>query len=84
MATKDVISKWFDEGKSKGAQYMLIACDTFDWEDYPVFTMSKESMKEEYKRLNGPNMQKVMEIYDLQGDKSEQLAEYRVFRGLWD
>jgi hypothetical protein len=30
-----------------------------------------------YRQYNGPNMQKVMEVYDLAMNKSEQLAERR-------
>ena len=28
---------WIREGLEKGANYLLIVCDTFSYEDYPVF-----------------------------------------------
>jgi hypothetical protein len=59
---------------------MLIVCDTFDWEDYPVYVEPTQDVKEVYERRHGRNMQKVMEVYKLSADMDEQLAEDRCFR----
>lgn len=34
MTKKQEISKWFDEGVQMEASFILVVCDTFDWEDY--------------------------------------------------
>lgn len=76
--TKQDISNWFDRGLDLGADFMIIVCDTFDYEDYPVFCTS-DVFKETHDKHNGQDMQKIMEVYDLSMDKDEQLSQERVF-----
>ena len=78
MATiQEDIRAWIDEAKSKGATHLIVACDTFDHEDYPIPCMSAQECRDKFKSHNGPNMQKVMEVYDLSLDIEEQLNERR-------
>jgi len=79
MTTKQEISRWFDEGVDEGADYMFVVCDTFDYEDYPIYCSTKEFDKQ-HKQHNNNNMQRIMEIYDLKADKEEQMKERRTFR----
>ena len=67
------ISEWFDKGKEQGHSHMLIVCDTFDYEDYPVYVGIDENVEKIYNQYNGPNMQRVMEVYKLSDDKEVQL-----------
>ena len=79
MTTKEEISEWFDNGVKQGFEFMLVACDTFDWSDYPVYcTLSKYN--ETYSQIISGGMQKLMEVYDLKENKKEQLDEYRCWR----
>lgn len=78
-ASKKDIRRWFIEGKKQGAPHMIVVCDTFDYNDYPVYVESGEDVREEYKKFNGPNMQQVMEVYSLNQDMTSQLNEYRAF-----
>lgn len=59
-------------------RYMLVVCDTFDYDDYPVFTDSDAECLARYR--NPGNMQRVMEVYDLHASKAEQMNERRVMR----
>lgn len=73
MTTRAQISNWFDRGVESGYSHMVIVCDTFDYEDFPVFTNHPEEEGKGY-------MQRVMEVYRLSDDKEEQLSEDRCFR----
>lgn len=76
MATsKSEISLWFDIGEKLRHTHMIVVCDTFDWEDYPVYVTGDEKCLKSYADHNGPNMQKVMEVYDLRLDKNKQLDQ---------
>lgn len=75
--TKKDIKEWFLEGVKQGATHMIIVCDTYDWEDYPVYVKSGEDVQKKYKQYNGKEMQKVMEVYNLTQDMQKQLNEYR-------
>jgi hypothetical protein len=78
-ATKGELSKWFDQGVAEKATHMVVVCDTFDWDDYPVFVKPTEDVREVAAKYNGQNMQKVMEVYSLRQDKAAQMAEHRAF-----
>ncbi len=73
------ISKWFDNGVAKGATHMIIVCDTWDYEDYPVYVQKDENAFKIEKKYNSSNMQKVMEVYSLSLSKEEQMNERRSF-----
>lgn len=77
-ATREDISGWFDDGLKQGARHMIVVCDTFDHDDYPVFTLSDEECVSKYKAPG--DMQRVMEVYDLRADKGEQMNERRAMR----
>lgn len=77
--TKEEIRNWIKYGQEQGATHMIVACDTYDWEDYPVYVMPTDDVRKKYADYNGPNMQKVMEVYNLQKDIEKQLGQYRAF-----
>lgn len=80
MTTKEEIRDWLKTGIQKNATHVIIMCDTFDHEDYPVYISKDQDIKQEYeKRANGTNMQRVMEVYNLSMDIEEQLKEHRAF-----
>ncbi|QKF93869.1 hypothetical protein QKU48_gp0411 [Fadolivirus algeromassiliense] len=40
------IAEWINKGKNIGAAYLIIACDTFDYMDYPVYVMPNENLND--------------------------------------
>lgn len=80
MTTREDIARWFKAGVEKGATHMIVVCDTFDWEDYPVYVTPGEDVhKAAQKYSNESRMSRVMEVYALHMDMDEQLAERRAF-----
>jgi hypothetical protein len=43
------IKEWFDRAKAEGARYMIVVCDTFSHDDYPVFCKDADDAKAQYK-----------------------------------
>ncbi len=80
-AKKDEIRAWLEEGKKNGAAFVLVACDTFDWEDYPVPCKNVVELKAKAEEIHNKNMQKVMECYDLSLELEPQLLEFRAWHG---
>jgi hypothetical protein len=78
-ANKDIIKQWFKEGKKEGATHMIVVCDTFDYDDYPVYVQKDEDARTKASEYSGKNMQRVMEVYNLSKNMEKQLAEYRAF-----
>lgn len=88
--TEEDIKGWFMEGKEKGATHIIVVCDTFSYEDYPIFVMPDEDVRKksfEYGRDNGnglpslenDKMSKVMEVYSLSLPMEDQLKEFRAW-----
>jgi hypothetical protein len=44
---------------------MIVVCDTFDHDDYPVYTNAGDEFWKKHDAVNGQNMQRIMEVYDL-------------------
>jgi hypothetical protein len=64
--TYQEIEKWKKEGIQMGATHIISVCDTFDWDDYPVYVMPNENLEEKKKQFSsGNNMQKINEIITL-------------------
>lgn len=74
-ATRSDIERWFDSGVEQRYEFMIVACDTYDYENYPKYATA-ETFEEVYREATR-NMQCVDEVYDLKKDKGEQLSAYR-------
>jgi hypothetical protein len=76
--TRRTIREWFASGKANQHDRMLIICDTFDHEDYPVYCLDSD-FPMCFRKHNGVNMQRIMEVYDLHADREEQINQPRVW-----
>jgi hypothetical protein len=80
MATYVEIKAWFHEGAQKTENtHMIIVCDTFDYEDYPVYITETKDIHEQEAVWNAKSMQRVIEVYNLKKDMDEQLSRGRCF-----
>lgn len=79
MLTRNEIRNWLDRGLRTGATHMLVVCDTFSYEDFPVFVKVGENSRDVVVKYDGVNMQTVQEVYDLSKDIDEQLEAHRVW-----
>lgn len=60
-ASQEQIKTWFEKAEAEKATHMLVICDTFDHDDYPVNFHSEAAAR---RRYDDPgDMQRVMEVY---------------------
>lgn len=79
-ATREDITRWFNDGKVRGYTHMIVVCDTFDYEDAPVYVLSDaEGARIAEKEEAAKPMQKVMEVYKLSAPLGEQINRFRCF-----
>jgi len=78
-ATKNDLIKWFQKGVRNNQSHMIVVCDTYDYDDYPVYINSLEEFEEEYKRVISHSSETIMEVYDLKMDMDSQMNEDRAF-----
>lgn len=76
MTTQDDIRRWLAEGQRQNATYVVVVCDTFSYDDYPVYCKDAAECLDRYAKPG--HMQKVMEVYDMSMDLEEQIAARRV------
>lgn len=78
--TRKDIREWLKRGKEKGATHMIVVCDTFDYDDYPVYVGTCQDVRKVAREYNNySKMSKVMEVYSYNHDLEEQIAEHRAF-----
>lgn len=77
--TQRDIRSWLDNAKEEGATHMIVVCDSFDYEDYPVNVMPEEDVNQKVKEYKGKPMQRIMEVYALHLDINTQLEEHRAY-----
>lgn len=77
-ATKQDIIGWLNQGKSSNATHMIVVCDTYDYDDYPVYVHVGENVESKIRSHQG-NMQKVMEVYSYALPLESQLNERRAY-----
>ena len=66
-ATKQDVDRWIATGKKNGATHIVSVCDTWNYEDYPVYVMPDEDVNKIASEYRGKNMQRINEIIDLSG-----------------
>lgn len=76
-ATKADLRGWFRHGVASGHKYLIVLCDTYDWEDYDKYADSREGALEIV--ASPGDMTKIMEVYDLTMDMEAQMAERRAW-----
>lgn len=79
-ATREDIREWFQRGvEIPGRTHMIVVCDTWDYEDFPVYVLESEDIHKVQRREEDKSMQQVMEVYKLSMDMEEQIKERRAF-----
>ncbi len=69
-ASKSEIDGWISTAKEMGATHIISVCDTFDYDDYPVYVLPHEDLEEIKKKYDRVNMQKINEVITLDEDGS--------------
>ena len=70
------IKKWLN--KSGNFTHMLVICDIFDYENYPVYITSNENVEKMIERYS-VNMQKVVEVYNFKMNIGYQLSQFKLW-----
>jgi hypothetical protein len=65
VTTREDVEAWIKEGRRKKATHLVVVCDSFSYEDYPVFVSKNENLHDILRKYNGPNMQRLMEVIEL-------------------
>ncbi len=74
-ATMWDLKQWVLKPRDPSARWVIIACDTYDHDNYPIYVGPDENIQEKAAEVRAQNMTKIDEIYDLhEGDKDNWFA----------
>lgn len=76
-ATRHDVARWLKE-KPDNAHHMIVVCNTFDWEDFPVYVSGNEDTRKRTDEVRN-NGNRVMEVYSFSRPIEAQLQEHRAF-----
>lgn len=69
------LHSWFLEGLDMGATHMIVKTDWFDHEDYPVYVLPDENVRE----ISHKNQDRTVEVYAMHIPWEVQAKEFRAF-----
>jgi gamma-glutamylcyclotransferase (GGCT)/AIG2-like uncharacterized protein YtfP len=75
--TKAEIKECFESHNNGQYSHMIMVCDTFSYEDYPVYVRNNEKIHEKVLEIDNKNMQQVMEVYNYKMDICSQINDTR-------
>lgn len=78
-ASRYEIRSWVEAGVVRGATHIVVVCDEFDHEDYPIEVSATQDVCEVVRALEAQSMQRVMEVYAAHLPVEAQLAEPRAW-----
>lgn len=80
-ATRTDIQGWLIEAKARGARWLIVGRDNFDYDNYPIYVMPDEDIWHRVDHLGdngtGGMGDSYDEVYDMQMDTDAQMAEWR-------
>lgn len=75
------IHEWFQEAQNQGATHLVVVCDTYDWDDYPIYVMPDQDLRLICAEHDEENMQRIMEVYDISKGEEQIKVGVRVYNG---
>jgi len=73
-ASRDDIDRWIQSAIAAKCEFIISVCDTFDWDDFPVYCKDKSELITTYDQYDGVNMNKINEIIQIKdGEVFENL-----------
>lgn len=72
-ANKPTVLRWLQVGKKEGATHMLLVEDVMASENVPVYVTPNEKLGYKARRFNDARSMRIIAVFDLQADLSQQL-----------
>lgn len=64
-ASKQDVDRWIETAKKRGSKYIVSVCDTWDWEDFPIYCANENERDDAYAKNDNVNMQRINEVINI-------------------
>ncbi len=68
-ATRQDVDRWIAKAKEDKMKFIISVCDTWDYDDYPVYCQDEKELSESILKYNGVNMQRINEVIKIDDNK---------------
>jgi len=65
MKKEELLKSWTEEGRDRGASNLIVVCDSFSYEYYPVYVMPGEDVTKKRLEFDEKDMQRVMDVVSI-------------------
>lgn len=69
-ASRADIDRWIESAIAAECEFIISVCDTYEWDDYPVYCKDKNELILCYDQYDGVNMNKINEIIQIINGKA--------------
>ncbi len=76
-ASRQDVERWIQTARAQGATHVISVCDTFEWDDYPVYVMPGDDLEKVKAKYDGVNMQRINEVIPIRSAAAEKLLANR-------
>ena len=67
-ASREDVDRWIVQAKKDKMKYIISVCDTFDWDDYPVYCKNEKELEEKRVEYSNKSMQRINEVITIEED----------------
>lgn len=67
-ASRQDVDRWIAKAIRDKATHIVSVCDTFSYDDYPVYVMPGDNLEEIKAKYHGENMQVINEVIQINED----------------
>lgn len=72
MVGKEEIKEWIAAGKKNGERYLVVACDEYEYFDYPIYFKERWKMEDKVDELENGQLSNFHHVFDLSIEDYEQ------------
>jgi len=69
-ASREEVNGWILKAKKEGFKYIISVCDTFDYDDYPVYCKNGNELAAKKIYYSEADMQRINEVITINDDGS--------------
>lgn len=64
-ANRSDIDRWIKTARQAKMKFIISVCDTFDYDDYPVYCKDEKELKKKKREYDNKSMQSINEIIEV-------------------
>jgi len=77
VASRTDVDRWIATAKEEGNKFIISVCDTFDYDDYPMYAKDEKELEKKKEEVRNASMQRINEVITINEDGSVYECEHK-------